>query len=68
MCLTLTFHAGGLRAGRPSDLSGETGALDGLRAFLDPVLIAAAMERHDLTRALLHLVVTWATSGEGNKA
>lgn len=58
MNLTLTFDAGRLSAGRSSNLSGETGTLDGLRALLDPVLIAAAMERHDLTRTLLYLVLT----------
>lgn len=54
----LTFYAGRLSTGRSSNLSREAGALDGLRALLNPVLIAAAVERHDLTRTLLYLVLT----------
>lgn len=51
-----TFHAGGSGSGGPSDLTWETGTLDGLRAFFDLVLIAAAMDSHHLTCALLHLI------------
>lgn len=51
-----TFHAGGSGSGGPSDLTRETGTLDGLRAFFDLVLIAAAMDSHHLTCALLHLI------------
>lgn len=56
--VTFTFHAGRLSASRSSNLSRKTGTLDGLRALLDPVLIAAAVERHDLTGTLLYLVLT----------
>lgn len=53
----LTFHAGGLGPGGARHLSREAGALHGLRALLDPVLVAAPVHGHHFTRALLHLVL-----------
>ena len=57
----LTFHAGGPGSRGAGDLPGETGALDGLRALLNLVLIAAAVDGHHLTCALLHLIRHWKT-------
>lgn len=51
-----TFHTGGSGSGRPSNLPREAGALDGLRSLLNLVLVAAAMDGHHLTGALLHLI------------
>lgn len=55
----LTFHAGGLSPRGPGHLPREAGALHGLRALLDPVLVAAPVHGHNFTRALLHLVLAW---------
>lgn len=55
----LTFHTGGLGPRGPGHLPREAGALHGLGALLDPVLVAAPVHGHHLTRALLHLVLAW---------
>lgn len=52
--LERTIHAGGGCPGGPRHLAGEAGALDGLRAFLDLVLVAAAVQRHHLAGARPH--------------
>lgn len=60
-CSAFTFHTGGSGSSGASDLPWETGTLDGLRALLDLILITAAMDGHNLTRPLLHLVRDWET-------
>lgn len=47
----LTVDAGGGGSGGSSHLPGEAGALDGLRALLDFVFVAAAVQRHHLAGA-----------------
>lgn len=54
-----TFHTGGSGSGGASDLPRETGTLDGLRALFNFILIAAAVNGHDLTCPLLYLVWDW---------
>lgn len=51
-----TFNAGGSGSSGASNLPWETGTLDGLRALLNLILITAAMDGHNLTCPLLHLV------------
>ena len=53
---TLTFHTGGSGSCGASNLTWETGTLDGLRALFYLILIAAAMDGHHLTGTLLHLI------------
>lgn len=55
-CGVFTFHTGGSGSSGASNLPWETGTLDGLRALLNLILITAAMDGHNLTCPLLHLV------------
>lgn len=50
------FHTGGSGSGGAGDLPRETGTLDGLRALFNLILITAAMDSHNLTCPLFHLV------------
>lgn len=55
----LTFNTRRLRSSCAGHLAREAGTFDSLRAFLNVVLIAAAVHSDHLTGALLDDVVAW---------